>query len=229
MLERRTLHPGQQALRGQTTKGFDDALLRARSQAEHCARALPAPEGRPPVVVVVVVDVGHVIALRAGFTRSGSNYTPFPDPRSHRIWLADLADEALRQRLALLWTDPLPLYPSRNSAWVARQAALQLAEQARSLESSGHQPEVAAGFLTRCLFSMFAEDVGLLPCAADSSGGFVGLLKAHRDNPAVLQRRLRALRTDMDHGGSSAALAQDVARFTASCSRVLQTVRMRCC
>ena len=43
------------------TKGFDDALLRARSQAEGYARALPASEGRPPFVVVV--DVGHRIEL----------------------------------------------------------------------------------------------------------------------------------------------------------------------
>jgi len=44
---------------GAHTKGFDDALLRARSQAESYARALPASEGRPPFLVVV--DVGHVI------------------------------------------------------------------------------------------------------------------------------------------------------------------------
>ena len=44
---------------GAHTKGFDDALLRARSQAESYARALPAAEGRPPFLVVV--DVGHVI------------------------------------------------------------------------------------------------------------------------------------------------------------------------
>ena len=211
VLESKKLHPSQQALTGKTTKGFDDALLRARSQAERYARALPAPEGRPPFVVVV--DVGHVIELYAEFTRSGSTYTPFPDPRSHRIRLADLADAAIRQRLALLWTDPLALDPSRISARVTRQVAVQLAGLAKSLESSGHQPEVAAGFLTRCLFSMFAEDVGLLPRAADGSGGFVGLLKTHRDNPAVLQRMLRALWTDMDQGGFSAALAQDVLRF----------------
>jgi len=39
------------------TRGFDEALLRARSQAEGYARALPAAEGRPPFVVVV--DVGR--------------------------------------------------------------------------------------------------------------------------------------------------------------------------
>ena len=211
VLESKKLKPGARALQGQTTKGFDDALLRARSQAENYARALPATEGRPPFVVVV--DVGHVIELYAEFTRSGSTYTPFPDPRSHRIRLADLADAAIRQHLALLWTDPLALDPARTSARVTRRVAVQLAELAQSLEASGHRPEVAAAFLTRCLFSMFAEDVGLLPAAADGGGGFVGLLKTYRGNPAVLQSMLRVLWTDMDRGGFSPALAQEVLRF----------------
>jgi len=42
---------------GKHTKGFDDALLRARTQAEGYARALPASEGRPPFLLVV--DVGN--------------------------------------------------------------------------------------------------------------------------------------------------------------------------
>jgi len=64
-------------------QGFDDALLRARGQAEQYARALPAGESRPPFVVVV--DVGQVIELYAEFSRSGATYTPFPDPRSHTL------------------------------------------------------------------------------------------------------------------------------------------------
>jgi hypothetical protein len=70
VLESKKLNPGalaRQSPGGKTTKGFDDALLRARSQAENYARALPAAEGRPPFVVVV--DVGHVIELYAEFTR----------------------------------------------------------------------------------------------------------------------------------------------------------------
>jgi hypothetical protein len=39
------------------TKGWDDAMVRARGQAEQYARALPVPEGRPPFVIVA--DVGH--------------------------------------------------------------------------------------------------------------------------------------------------------------------------
>lgn len=77
-------------------KGFDDALQRARGQAESYARALPAEEGRPPFLLVV--DVGNVIELYAEFSRSGATYTPFPDPRSHRLRLTDFRDEAIRER-----------------------------------------------------------------------------------------------------------------------------------
>jgi hypothetical protein len=119
---------------GTHTKGFDDALMRARAQAEGYARALPAAEGRPPFVIVV--DVGHVIELYSEFTRSGATYTPFPDPRTHRIRLDDLRDPKVRDRLALVWTDPMRLDPSRANAQVTREVAVQLAGVARSLEAA---------------------------------------------------------------------------------------------
>ncbi len=188
------------------TKGFDDALLRARAQAEAYARALPPEEGRPPFLLVV--DVGNVIELYSEFTRSGATYTPFPDPRSHRIALGSLVKAEVRERLKALWTDPDSLNPSRASARVTREVAEQLAELARSLEQSGHRADHVAAFLTRSLFSMFAEDVELLP-----KGSFLGLLQAHRAQPATLQQMLRILWTDMDHGGFSAALATQVLKF----------------
>lgn len=100
--ESKKLKAGVQAQHsGNTTKAFDDALLKARTQSENYARALPAIEGRPPFVVVV--DVGLVTEPYAEFTRSGATYTPYPDPRSHRIRLAQLADPAIRARLKALW------------------------------------------------------------------------------------------------------------------------------
>jgi hypothetical protein len=194
------------------TRAFDDALLRARTQAENYARALPATEGRPPFVVVV--DVGHVIELYAEFTRSGATYTPFPDPRSHRIRLEQLADPAIRARLKALWTDPLSLDPSRASARVTREVAAELAELAKSLEAAGHTPHHVAGFLTRCLFSMFAEDVGLLPKSGpEGLGSFVHLLRQHREQPATLAQMLKIFWAGMDAGGFNAAIAADVLRF----------------
>ncbi len=191
---------------GNHTKGFDDALLRARTQAEGYARALPASEGRPPFLLVV--DVGNVIEVYSEFSRSGATYTPFPDPRSHRLLLADLARTNVRDTLRRIWLEPDSLDPSRASARVTRQVAAQLADLARSLERSGHKPDHVAAFLTRALFSMFAEDVDLLP-----KGAFLHLLQTHREQPATLQQMLRVLWADMDRGGFSAALATQVLRF----------------
>lgn len=197
---------------GTTTKAFDDALLRARQQAEDYARALPAGEGRPPFVAVL--DVGHVIELYAEFTRSGGTYVPFPDPRSHRIRLKQLVDPAVRARLRALWVDPMGLDPTRVSAKVTREVAAELAELAKSLEAAGNAPQRVAAFLTRCLFSMFAEDVGLLPTSSQEGvGSFIHLLKTYREKPATLVQMLKVLWAGMDQGGFNAAIARDVLRF----------------
>lgn len=196
---------------GNHTKGYDDALLRAHAQAQNYARALPALEGRPPFIMVV--DVGNVIQLFSEFSRSGGNYIPFPDPRSHQIKLHDLRDEKVRKRLRQIWTEPMALDPSRANAQVTREVATVLASVAKSLEADGHPPHHVGAFLTRCLFSMFAEDVGLLPANGDGKGAFSELLQRHHDNPPTLQRMLQALWADMDRGGFSAALAKDVLKF----------------
>ncbi len=190
-------------------KRFDIALLAARAQAENYARALPAADvqqGRPPFLVVA--DIGHMLEIYADFTQSGATYTPFPDPRHHRITLGDLHDAAIRERLSKIWLDPLALDPSRASARVTREVSEQLASLAKSLEQSGHRADHVAAFLTRCLFSMFAEDVELLP-----KGSFVSLIEQHGKQPATLQRMLQALWADMDSGGFSAALATQVLKF----------------
>ena len=106
-------------LRG--SKSFDDALIRAKGQAEAYVRSIP--DDNPPFVIVV--DVGHSIELYSDFSRLGKTYVPFlgagRDPHSHRIYLKDLEDENIRARLAKIWTDPLSLDPSRLSAKVTRE------------------------------------------------------------------------------------------------------------
>ncbi|MFA7281182.1 MAG: DNA methyltransferase, partial [Sterolibacterium sp.] len=193
-------------LRSGGTRSFDDALMRARAQAEGYARALPVDEGRPPFLVVV--DVGNVIELYAEFSRSGATYTPYPDPRSHRIALADLSREEIRERLRLLWLEPLALDPARKTARVTREIAAHLADVAKSLEAAGHAPEAVAGFLTRCLFSMFAEDVQLIP-----KGAFTELLLSLRDDPGQFVPLIGALWQEMDRGGFSVVLRHVLPQF----------------
>ncbi|MFN0014803.1 MAG: type IIL restriction-modification enzyme MmeI, partial [Saprospiraceae bacterium] len=191
------------------TAAWDTAMERARKQAENYARRLPAEEiagnGRPPFLLVA--DVGHSIALYADWSRAGGHYTPFPDPASYRIALDDLHRDEILERLRLVWTDPLALDPSRRSARVTRQIADRLARLARSLEG-GHDPEKVAGFLMRSLFTMFAEDVGLLP-----ERSFSRLLDEFPQDPINFPHLLEALWRDMNTGGYSVALRARIPRF----------------
>ena len=99
--------------------------------------------------------------------------------------------------------------------------AKHLAEVAKSLEAAGHDAQKVAGFLTRCLFSMFAEDVGLLPKRA-----FVELLDKHRDDAKTLMRMTHALWQDMDRGGFCAALAHDVLRFNGKLFKTPEAIEL---
>ncbi|MEK7753601.1 MAG: DNA methyltransferase, partial [Acidobacteriota bacterium] len=132
----------------------------------------------------------------------------FPDPQSFRLKLADLRDEKIRARLAAVWTDPLTLDPSRRSAKVTRELAQRLAELAKLLEKAGHEASVVAKFLMRCLFTMFAEDVELIP-----RGSFKDLLESMREEPENFQPMMEALWQTMNAGGFSPILRKKLLKF----------------
>jgi len=192
------------AVRG--TGGWDVAMLKAKEQAEGYARSLAADEGRPPFLVVV--DVGHCIELYSEFSCTGGIYRPFPDSSSHRIPLKDLADAGCRERLRLVWTDPLSLDPSRHRAKVTRELAVKLADLAKSLEFSGHKPDQVGEFLMRCLFTFFAEDIGLLP-----GESFSVMLEGLRGNLVMFPNMVKNVWEAMRDGGPSTALQRQLLHF----------------
>ncbi|MBF0169328.1 MAG: class I SAM-dependent DNA methyltransferase [Alphaproteobacteria bacterium] len=193
------------AVRG--TKGWDDAMVRARGQAEGYAKALPASEGWPPFLIVA--DVGHVFELFADFTGTGKHYAHFPDVGSFRIKLDDLKNPDIRERLRLIWTEPLRLDPSIRSAKVTQEIAKHLADLARSLEADGHDAKRAAMFLMRCLFTMFAEDVDLLP-----KGSFTDFLKSIKGKADTFLPMTQALWHDMNNGSAfSPAIRAKIRHF----------------
>ncbi|MEQ9815651.1 MAG: class I SAM-dependent DNA methyltransferase [Azospirillaceae bacterium] len=181
------------AVRG--TRGLDQAMFEARRQAEGYARALPVEHGYPPFILVV--DVGRVIEVYADFSGQGKNYAHFPDRQSYRLSLDDLRDGEIQERLRSIWLDPRALDPTRTSAEVTTDIAVRLARVARTLEGKRDAGEVAE-FLMRCLFTMFAEDVGLLP-----EGKFAELLAEMEKTPAHFAPALESLWTVMDEGGYS--------------------------
>lgn len=137
------------------TGAWSNAMQEAYGQALQYARTLDEP---PPFVIVC--DIGHCFDLYATFDGS-LDYRPFPDPRRSRVFLSHLADHV--ETLRAIFQEPKRLDPSKHAAKVTREIAGHLGELARGLEVEGHDPERSARFLMRCLFTMFAEDAGLLP------------------------------------------------------------------
>jgi hypothetical protein len=193
------------AVRG--TRGWDVAMRRARGQAEQYVRALPASEGNPPFLVVT--DVGHSFELYSDFSRAGKTYVPFPDARSYRIQMDELTQAEVRARLRAVWTDPLSLDPSRLSARVTREVAGQLAVLARSLEESGYAAERVANFLMRAIFTMFAEDVRLIP-----QGSFTTALQVVKDKDVkTFPHMIGSLWATMNTGGFSTVIMEHLVEF----------------
>lgn len=174
------------------TPGWNVAMLDAYGQALGYARTMDAP---PPFVVVT--DIGFCFDLYASFDGTGQ-YRPFPNAQQHRVHLGELAaNKAHRETLRVLFTDPMSLDPSQRAARVTREVAAHLAELARELEGAGHDPEQVARFLMRCIFTMFAEDVGLLP-----NNLFTRVLATQWiANPKRFPRDVESLWTAMDQGG----------------------------
>lgn len=201
---------GKQTGKELASRSQQNAINAAVAQAERYIRGLPQEEvehGRPPFIVIV--DVGNAIYTYSEFTRTGGNYVPFPDPRHYEIRLEDLHKPHVQHRLRQLWLDPDQLDPSKHAARVTREVSTKLAELAKSLEHNGYDVERVASFLKRCLFTMFAEDVELLPKAS-----FQNLLTDIKEkNPEAFPHAVKALWENMNTGGYSDRLMQTIKRF----------------
>ncbi|MGB7914271.1 MAG: type IIL restriction-modification enzyme MmeI, partial [Rhodomicrobium sp.] len=195
--------------RGQRSanRAWDQLMISARRQAEDYARALPQSHGWPPFVLVC--DVGHCIEVYADFSGQGKNYAQFPDRQHFRIYMQDLRDEKVRRRLRMVWERPTDLDPARHSAKVTRDIASRLAQVSKALEKRGeHKPEAVALFLMRCLFTMFAEDVELLP-----KKSFQQLLEKCTRDPGKFVPMVEQLWQAMDTGAFAYAIERKVMRF----------------
>jgi hypothetical protein len=191
--------PGQKSLFGDepdslgkrsVARGWDVMMQNARRQAEGYVFLLDADHPAPPFIITC--DVGHAFEIFADFTGTGRAYGQFPDRKGFRIYLEDLRDPDIRARLLAIWTDPLSLDPARESARVTRGIAKRLAAVSKALEAK-HPPEDVAHFLMRCIFTMFAEDVKLLP-----ENSFTELLADCLESPGAFTPLLEELWAKMD-------------------------------
>ncbi len=166
----------------------DLLLRRAFGQASEYAAFVPG--GPPPYLMVL--DVGKTILV---WDRWHGTYGGFQ--AAQRIDLTSLAERP--DDIAFLqdvWQQPGKRDPRAQAAAVTREIAEHLAELSASLEARGHEHEVVARFLIRIVFTLFAEDIGLLP-----GRPFEALVELCLERPEEFEDGALELWRAMDEGG----------------------------
>ena len=183
-------HFAMEAKMSEAGRNNDALLRRAFGQVRTYVSHVP---GTPPPYLMVV-DVPQTLIVWVRWTGS---YGDFGAGR--RIALASLHNRA--DDIALLqdiFSQPSVRDPRGRAQAVTKEIATRLAALSAALEDRGLDQERVARFLMRCVFSCFAEDVGLLPEQL-----FRKTLEAARGSgdPARLKAALELLWKTMDEGG----------------------------
>ena len=183
------------------TPAWNIAMQGAYGQALGYARTFASP-----VPFLLVCDIGYCFDLYAAFDGSW-DYRPFPNPQASRLFLRDLAQH--RSTLRLVFDNPLELDPSKKAAKVTKEVAAHLAALGAALNKEGHDQALVATFLMRCIFTMFAEDVGLLP-----AGLFKNEIEHHWiESPASFPGGIESLWRTMNEGGHLFGMVGKILRF----------------
>ena len=198
------------AVRG--TAGWDAAMKKAKGQAERYVRSLPAGRGQPAV---------HPRGGRGARDRALCRLLPArqdlqPIPRRPHLphhaqgpgeggnpLAASPASGATRSG----WTQPATAPRSRArspTSWPSSP---------RASSRPGHHAEVVAAFLMRCLFTFFAEDVGLIDKERADEQPFTDLLKTLRGHRDQFVPMAQDVWGRMDAGGFSTAMRRKLKHF----------------
>ncbi len=139
----------------------------------------------PPLLVVS--DIART-EIHTNFTGTAK--------QKHVIQLTELAEPRGLGLLRRVFTDPDSFRPTLTPERVTEDVAKEFAQLAQRLRDRGDDPHVAAHFLMKCMFCLFAEDVDLLP-----GDLFKRSLRTRRNELAALTANLTALFDRMRTGG----------------------------
>lgn len=170
-----------------TGAGTDREMGAAYGQAKGYAGDI----SHAPPPYLMVLNVGRTLLVwdRWGGNYGGVNAARRIDLRT--LWQRDDDIEFLRA----VWEKPESLNPAVRGRAVTREVAERLAKLSASLEGRGHDGERVARFLMRCVFTMFAEDVGLL-----QEKLFQGIINDFRNDPGEFRLAMEELWQKMDRG-----------------------------
>jgi len=162
-------------------KGKHKDLSAAYRQLQRYGPALD----NPPLLVVSDMDR---IQIHANFTNTKQV--------TYELRIQDLADPEQRAYLEAAFKDPERLRPGETREYITAEAARKFAALAEELRQAGYERLRVAHFITRMLFCMFAEDIGILPRHL-----FTEMLEHAREAPEDFQGMASDLFGAMHSGG----------------------------
>lgn len=191
-----TRHTKGVGVRG--TKAWRDAMSSGRVQVGRYAAAVTR-RGDPKPPFLVLADLGHRLWVWSSFSPDATDdYGDFEELAAF-AW-EELVDPRVFRFLRTVFTDPRSLDEDAAGQRITAEIADLVSALAVELERR-EAADVVGDFLMKCVFTMFAEDVGLLPRGlfTERLDKWIADKKSGRGDTFV--RGLRALWSRMDAGG----------------------------
>lgn len=162
-------------------KGKRKDLNAAFAQIQRYAIALE----NPPLLVVSDMET---IIIHTNWTNTVQDI--------HTIAIEDLEKPEIRQKLVWLFTESERFKPGITREMVTARAAESFASLAQRLHGQGYASRRVAHFINKLLFSMFAEDIGIL-----SGQLFTRMLESCVKDPTRFEKMASELFKAMKSGG----------------------------
>ena len=165
----------------------------------------------PPLLVVTDINNWEI----------HSNF-PNTQKKVYRFRHDEIASDAeTLSWLRAMFHAPERLHPGRNTEQVTKEAADAFQLIADNMRDWNAEPTRIAYFLTKLVFCLFAEDVGLLPSAGSDSpqGIFTYIVQEARGKPAVFKQYIQNLFVAMNEGGE--VLMRDIPYFNGTLFNVV--------
>lgn len=196
------VRPGHtRTVRGAGVRGstdWVDSMRSGRHQAgNYAVHVTERGDAKPPFVIVA--DVGYRLWIWSSFSRDArDDYGDFEQLAAFS-W-DDLERPEVFKLLRQIWLEPEMLNEEARGQRVTADIAEKVGRLATRLEKR-FKPEQVGDFLMKCVFTMFAEDVGFLPVNLFTDRLVGWLEEARRGHPERFERGLRALWIRMRDGG----------------------------
>ncbi len=177
-----------------------DAMEAGRTQAGNYALYVTQRDDpKPPFLIVA--DMGHRFWVWSSFQPDArDDYGDFERDDAAAFKWDDLARPEVFAFLRTIWTAPQELDEEAIGQRVTAEIAAKVCDLAVRLEKRA-QPQEVGDFLMKCVFTMFAEDVNLIPTGLFSKrlDGWISDVKVGKKGTFV--KGLRRLWNVMNEGG----------------------------